>query len=175
MSGYLPAWVITLITLAGSTIITTVVGLLIKHYFDKYIARKEKEAAEAKAKEEELKRLQEEKLREERKQDTLAIVRSELDPVKCSLKKIVDVTELNVEGTVTLLREEMKHSRDTYIAKGFISATEDAAWHELYTTYKKLGGNHFKEYVDAWREDIDSLPREPVKKTRSKSKSKTTD
>ena len=29
---------------------------------------------------------------------------------------------------------------------------------ELYNTYAKLGGNHFKEYVDAWKQELDELP-----------------
>lgn len=29
---------------------------------------------------------------------------------------------------------------------------------ELYNTYSSLGGNHFREYVDAWRREMEELP-----------------
>jgi hypothetical protein len=54
----------------------------------------------------------------------------------------------------------MKQARDHYMAQGYASASDVASWNELYNTYSKLGGNHFKEYVDAWKADVDKLPRE---------------
>ena len=44
---------------------------------------------------------------------------------------------------------------------------DKASWMELYNTYGKLGGNHFKEYVDGWKDDVKNLPTEK-KKAKSK-------
>lgn len=41
---------------------------------------------------------------------------------------------------------------------------------ELYTTYGRLGGNHFREYIDQWKEEVNDLPLEPKKKTSTKKK-----
>lgn len=164
-------WVFALITLAASTAVTTIVGLLIKRYFDKYVERKDKEAQEAKENEKKLKELEEEKRRQERKEDVLLTMREELGPVIEKLDKLAEVIEYSREGTVTLLRELMKWDKDNFGSKGFVTAAEDASWHELYNTYKKLGGNHFKEWVDAWKEDVESLPREAPKKKTTRKKS----
>jgi len=46
---------------------------------------------------------------------------------------------------------------------------------ELYNTYKSLGGNHFKEYVNAWKQELEDLPLQKVSSTRgNKSKKVTT-
>jgi hypothetical protein len=69
----------------------------------------------------------------------------------------------------------MKKSLDYCKRQGFAGASDRANWHELYNTYKKLGGNHFKEFVDAWKEEFDALPgtiETPVKTTKKATKDK---
>ena len=81
----------------------------------------------------------------------LAPIANDVSSVKCNLA-------LNTEGTVTILRNDMKKSLDFYKERGYASSNDKANWMELYNTYGKLGGNHFKEYVDEWKKEIEGLP-----------------
>lgn len=178
MDGYLPAWVITLITLAGSTAITTIVGLIIKYKFDKEIKKKEAREATVKAQEEELRDFREKQQREERKKDLTEIIK----PLEEKIDNLHNNLDLNTTGTITLLRDRMKCSLNFCKKQGFVTATDIANWMEMYNAYKDLGGNHFREYVDAWKFDMCNLPTEDefnkiavppeVKKTRRKVVSK---
>lgn len=144
-----------LISAIVSTIVTTTVGLVIKKSVEKRLDRKEAMRAE-------LEKLKEEKHRQERRDDVLQTLREELKPLIDKVDNMQSALNLDVEGTVTQLREFMKLSSDSFVKQGYISASDYASWHELYSTYKKLGGNHFKEYVDAWKDEVESLPREPA-------------
>jgi hypothetical protein len=57
-----------------------------------------------------------------------------------------------------MLRDRMKAILDECRAAGYATTSTVANWHELYNTYKTLGGNHFREYVDAWKQELESLP-----------------
>ena len=66
----------------------------------------------------------------------------------------------------------MKSSRDKYKAQGYADAGDKATWAELYNKYRDMGGNHFREYVNAWKEEVEHLPLEKkqvktVKRTRT--------
>lgn len=67
----------------------------------------------------------------------------------------------NSEGTVTLLRDRMKCLKDEYEERGYAKDGDKANWKELYDSYKNLGGNHFREYVDQWKLTIEKLPKVP--------------
>lgn len=82
------------------------------------------------------------------------------------LSKLETGLNLNTEGTVTLLRNDMKKSLDKCREKGFATTTDHANWNELYATYAKLGGNHFQEYVNGWKDEMNGLPSK--KKTRQR-------
>ena len=58
----------------------------------------------------------------------------------------------------------MKAALIDYRQQGYVSASDKANWTEMYNTYRDLGGNHFKEYVDAWKDEVDQLPRKEFKK-----------
>ena len=148
-------FLIGLISAIVSTIVTTIVGLVVKKSVAKRFDRKEAVRTE-------LEKLQEEKRRQERREDVLQTVHEELKPLIDKVDNMQKALNLDVEGTVTQLREFMKLSRDRFVEQGYISASDYASWHELYSTYKKLGGNHFREYVDAWKDDVESLQREPA-------------
>ena len=135
-------FLIGLISAIVSTIVTTSVGLVVKKSVEKRFDRKEAVRAE-------LEKLQEEKRRQERREDVLQTLHEELKPLIDKVDNMQKALNLDVEGTVTQLREFMKLSRDRFVEQGYISASDYASWHELYSTYKKLGGNHFREYVDA--------------------------
>lgn len=74
---------------------------------------------------------------------------------------------LDTEGTITILRNEMKRSLDFCKERGFAKDSDKANWIELYNTYAKLGGNHFKEYIDVWKCEMERLPLK-IKKNQKK-------
>lgn len=136
--------------------------------------RKELEK-EAKEKEEQDKL---EALRHQQYENALrTIIREENKDLKEDVSEIKENLQDNTKGTITLLRNDMKKSLDYCKRQGYASSSDKANWHELYNTYGRLGGNHFKEFVDAWKQELDALPikpdeeAEPKKRTR-KSKDK---
>lgn len=90
-----------------------------------------------------------------------------ITPLANDVTSIKSNLSLNTEGTVTLLRNDMKKALDYYKERGWASTNDKASWMELYKTYEKLGGNHFKEYVDGWKQEVKDLPLEK-KKTKKK-------
>ena len=102
---------------------------------------------------------------EERKNENLRkIIREENASIKADTKEIKEDLAANTKGTVTILRNDMKKSLDYCKRQGYASSNDRANWHELYKTYAELGGNHFKEFVDAWKAEFDALPLAPVEK-----------
>lgn len=102
------------------------------------------------------------------KEELRAVIREENKPLEDKIEKLdKNVVEMkgdladNTVGTVTILRDRMKAILDDCRDKGYASPSTKANWHELYTTYGNLGGNHFKEYVDQWRKTLDDLPDNP--------------
>lgn len=94
---------------------------------------------------------------------------SRFKPVEAQLTNITCNLSLNTEGTVTLLRNDMKKGLDFYKdTKGFATSSDKASWMELYNTYEKLGGNHFKEYVNGWKKELEDLPLEKKKQKRQR-------
>lgn len=142
-------WVITVISLIASTALSTLIGCLIKNSVAKKVDEQQ-----------ELLDLRERQANIDRKQIISEALSDGLKPVYIKLDALSDNLADNTIGTVTLLRETMKQARDYYMTRGYASASDVASWNELYSTYSKLGGNHFKEYVDAWKTDVNNLPRE---------------
>lgn len=117
-------------------------------------------------------RLEAERLRDEANNAALMkLINTALDtkitPIAKDVAQIKSNLAQNTEGTVTLLRNDMKKARDYYKEEKHYASTNDkAAWIELYNTYDKLGGNHFKEYVDGWKQDVMDLPTEKPRQRR---------
>lgn len=141
------------------SICALVVSILTLCGFGVYMSLNTKKRFDKKEKEQE-------KIEELRRKDYLETLTNiissefnkELTPIKADLAEIKHNLALNTEGTVTILRNDMKKALDLCKDKGFASASDRANWMELYNTYAKLGGNHFKEYVDAWKEELEDLP-----------------
>lgn len=120
----------------------------------------------------EAQRLEAQKLRDEANNAALmklinAALDAKIAPVATDVSQIKSNLSLNTEGTVTLLRNDMKKALDFYKDRGWASTSDKASWMELFNTYRDLGGNHFKEYVNAWKQEIQDLPLEK-KRTRQK-------
>lgn len=107
--------------------------------------------------------------RQQRREELAADMKNLIDPVidridemennfEEKLEQIDKKLDLNTEANVTKLRDSMKERRDNLIKKGYTTASDRANWNELYNAYANLGGNHFREYVDQWKNDVMTLP-----------------
>lgn len=129
-------------------------------------ARKREEKAEAariQAEEEAKKREEERKedirrREQERRDNFKAIAEEVVAPLKKELADVKAVVELDKEATVVSIRSTLKARRDAYMSQGYADIGDKATWNELYEKYGNLGGNHFHEYVDLWKEDVNNLP-----------------
>lgn len=142
MEELLSTILVPVISIVVSTLISTLVGAIIKHSIEKRLDKSDKERRE-------LAEYRANKDRQDRKTDVEETLRAELKPTVDKINNMSELIGFGLEGTVTLLRESMKQTRDQFAAQNYVSASDYASWQELYSTYKKLGGNHFKEYVDA--------------------------
>ena len=96
-----------------------------------------------------------------------AALDTKITPIASDVAQIKGNLAQNTEGTVTLLRNDMKKARDYYKdEKHYASTNDKASWMELYNTYSRLGGNHFQEYVDGWKRDVMELPTEKPRQRR---------
>ena len=111
-----------------------------------------REDAEENAKNENLRKI----IREENKP-----LQDKIDDIDVKVEDIKEDLKINTEGTVTSLRDRMHAILDESRDRGYATPSTKANWDDLYNTYKKLGGNHFREYVDRWKEALNKLPDEP--------------
>lgn len=110
-----------------------------------------------------------EELRKERLEDLKSVIKPFQEEVRGQIEEIKSDIAANTVGSVTLLRDRMKSSLDRCKEKGFATDSDKGNWNELYNSYKDLGGNHFKEYVDQWKETMMNLPTEQlIKPTRKR-------
>ena len=150
------------------SIIALVISILTLCGFGVYMSLHTKKRFEKK----EAQRLEAERLRDEANNAALmnligAALDAKIAPVAKEVCEIKSNLTLNTEGTVTLLRNDMKKALDWYKDKGYATSNDKASWMELYNTYARLGGNHFREYVDGWKQEVRDLPTEK-KKTKQK-------
>lgn len=178
----MPGWLTIIIAIVG--LIGTILGVL---GISGYIEERARYKAEKANKKEDKLEAEKEKVAEQKLKDT---VRGVFQEEVCSINEKLDnitaeITDIkqdladNTVGTVTMLRDRMKAILDECRKEGYASASTKGNWHELYNTYKSLGGNHFKEYVNAWKEALEDLPAIPpeipseiVQKARSQKASK---
>lgn len=136
----MPAWLNIILAFVGGT---GLMGLITTTIWNKQKNRLEK-----------IKKLEQ----AEEKEEVRGIIKEEIQPIINLLDTLNTKLEANSEGTVTLLRDRMKHSLDECKKAGYASTSEKANWNELYNSYKRLGGNHFREYVDEWKKEMNELP-----------------
>lgn len=162
------ASIISIISVVITSIIGPVCLVLVNHKI-----KKGEQQEERRQQDEE--RLREE-LRRERREEITQIVSNVIEnKTKCLVEDVSEIKEslaINTTGTVTLLRDRMKCSLNYCRNQGYATTTDKANWNELYNTYKSLGGNHFREYVDAWKDEMNSLPSEKPKPKRTYTKRK---
>ena len=140
--------VVSILTLLG-------LGVVMKNFWDD----KHAEAQASKVEEKE-------KAKKERQDEIREVIQEEIKPLQDAItdvdKKVgdvqKDVRKLRV-SMVTIDRIVMKIALDGYERQGYTSASDRAAWKELYDNYEDLGGNHFKEYVGEWKMRLEALPK----------------
>jgi len=157
----LPEWLTIVIAVVG--LLGTVLGVL---GISGYIGERAKHKAEIRNRQEDRDIEERQAAADQRLRDTFrGVFQEEISPINKKLDTITtEITEIkqdladNTIGTVTLLRDRMKAILDECRSAGYASASTKANWHELYNTYASLGGNHFREYVDAWKQELEDLP-----------------
>lgn len=149
----MPVWLTVILALGGSALITLIVNTIWRHSAAKIARIKELE----KKAEDDARHEEERKRQEEWENKVLAIIH----PLAEKLDQIQEELKLNKSATTTSLRTDLMLLRDRYRDLGYASRNDKAAWNQLYNDYKELGGNHFKEYVDQWKEEVNNLPTIP--------------
>lgn len=158
----MPVWLQVISVILG--IIGTLFGIF---GISAYVSERMKHRATKKNKEEdEITELKYQKHLEELR----AVIREENASIKDDIASIKDNLALNTKGTVTILRNDMKKSLDYCKKQGFVSRSDKINWSELYNTYGELGGNHFREFVNGWKEELEELPVEEHKQVKTKKK-----
>lgn len=101
--------------------------------------------------------------RELRKQDDVirGIIREELAETKTGIRELSSKIDISFEADTTLLRDRMQCSLNYCRNQGFATVDDKANWKCMLESYRKLGGNHFKEYVNEWEKAMNELPTEP--------------
>lgn len=138
-----------IISLAISILTLFGFGVVMKHFWDD---RHERKKAETQA--------EKDRLKAERQAEIREVIKEEVKDIKDGVDKANDKLVVNTEGTITLLRDRMKSALNDCRKKHFATSSDKANWHDLYNSYATLGGNHFREYVDQWKTEIDNMPTE---------------
>lgn len=140
-------WTVLSITISILTFLGF--GVVIKYFWEDRRTKRIQNSEETKKRE-----------KEEKQDEIREVIREEILPMKITIDQIKAQTTVTSTGTLTLLRDRMKTSLNFCRKQGWASSSDKANWLELYNTYKTMGGNHFKEYVDQWRQEMESLPSE---------------
>lgn len=147
----MPEWVSILLGILGSLGILSAVG---KFIFDAAVKRTKMQIEKIQAYDD-----------QEQTQHLRTIIKDELRPVREDVSDIrSDIAEvkkqltLDKEATIVQLRTTMKSKRDEFCSQGYVESSDKSNWIELYNRYRDMGGNHFAEYVNGWKQDVEKLP-----------------
>lgn len=147
----MPEWLSILLGILGSLGILSATG---KFIFDAAVKRTKMQIEKIHAYDE-----------QEQTEHLRTIIKDELRPVREDVSDIrLDISEvkkqltLDKEATVVQLRTTMKSKRDEFCSQGYVESTDKSNWIELYNRYRDMGGNHFAEYVNGWKQDVENLP-----------------
>ena len=144
----IPGWVVTLISVGLSAVVSGVVGYLIKRSFDKYFQKKDREEADQKAQEAELRKFRDEQTRNQRREDLNEILSKRIDPINQKLDVLSN-------GTLSSLRNDILTCYYRCREKGYRGNWDYTNIHDLYDAYVDLDGNSF---VEDLMNRFDSLP-----------------
>ena len=147
----MPEWLSILLGILGSLGILSAAG---KFIFDAVVKRTKTQIEKIQAYDE-----------QEQTKHLRTIIKNELQPVREVITDIrSDIAEvkkqlaLDKEATIVQLRTTMKSKRDEFCSQSYVESSDKSNWIELYNRYRDMGGNHFAEYVDGWKHDVEDLP-----------------
>ena len=144
-------WLSILLGILGSLGILSAVG---KFIFDAVVRRTETQVEKIQAYDEQ------EQIKYLRTiiKDELQPLREDVSDIRSDISEVKKQLTLDKEATVVQLRTTMKSKRDEFCSQGYVESSDKSNWIELYNRYRDMGGNHFAEYVDGWKQDIENLP-----------------
>lgn len=150
----------TLVTVIVSTVVPTVISYLIKRKFDVYFKAKEEKELRHQRDLEELTKLRDAKIREDRKHDTEEIIKQAIEPLKKDL-------ELLKKSNQQTLRNTLLQMYDKYLKLGYCPLEEKNRFDLMFQVYHSLGKNGV---MDECHRKLMSLPDDKVvsKKTKQR-------
>ncbi len=151
-------WIITIISAFVSLVVTTAITATVSKVVEKKLEDSFKAQGAHLKEHDELMKMRADVEHKKRNDEILVAIRKEMAPVSEGISAIKQDLEADRAATIISIRSNMKQLRDKYLKQGFADVGDVATWNELYNNYSALGGNHFKEYVDQWKEEINSLP-----------------
>lgn len=135
----MPDWVIAVISIAGSALISGVVGYLVKRTLDKYFAKKDEEAEKL----QKLKALEKEKEDVKLEEMIDRIVGKHIEPVKKDVDQINTKLTKVADGTLDTLRDRILSSYYKCLEKGYRTQYDIDNVEHMYRDYLNLEGNTF--------------------------------
>ena len=142
------SWVWSVITLGASTLFTTVVGLIVKHYFSKYLKIREEKDIELRA-------LRDEKNRREHHQDMSQIVADATAPIAAKIDLLDAKMDKVEDGTLSTLRNDILMCYYNCVSKGYRNDHDYQNMHHMFESYKALNGNSYvADIVKRFDEDL---------------------
>ena len=159
MDNWIIATFSALVSLVLTTAITAVTSTIIKKVVEKKLDASFKAQDVYLKEHNKLMKMRADIEHQKRNEEILIAIRKEMIPVSEGISSIKQDLEADRAATIISIRSNMKQLRDKYLTQGFADTSDNATWNELYNNYSALGGNHFKDYVDQWKTEINSLPR----------------
>jgi hypothetical protein len=161
----LEGWLITIISIAGSTAITTFIATFINKSISKHFSKIEREETVRRNQADKLLILESQRSKEEIKADIRDAIREAIEPMKKDLEMIK-------KGTQAGLRYDLFMMADEWLAKGFCPRRIKSDFEHLYTQYHLLGKNGV---MDSTYQAILALPEAlPEKKVTKRKTAKKT-
>jgi hypothetical protein len=163
----LEGWLVTIVSIAGSTAITTFIATFINKSISKHFSKIEREETIRRSQADKLLILESQRSKEEIKSDIRDTIREAIEPMKKDL-------EIIKKGTQAGLRYDLFMMADEWLAKGYCPRRIKSDFEHLYTQYHLLGKNGV---MDSTYQAILALPESlPEKKvTKRKAVKKTSE
>lgn len=156
----LPTWAYSLISIIVSCILTTSIAFFVKRAIQRKTDKYDK-----------LENLAKRQENYERKKEVKDIITESIKPLAEHIENIDNkLDQLKAENTLenkattVMMRLKLMEWHDIYMSRGYCDSKERSTWEELFIKYTELGGNHFREYMDEIRKDIQNLPSEKSNK-----------
>lgn len=125
-------WVVSIISIVGSAIVTTVVSLVLTRVINKQFKQKD-EAQEA----------LEQRRTAERRTEIDTLIKDQLNPIKENIKTLQTSIDKIGDGTLSSLRNDILTCYYRCVEKGYRNDYDTTNLLDLNTAYKGLNGNSF--------------------------------